>query len=125
MEHGYKKREDMGEENGPYHQPKGADIEKSMLQFLLDIGVDVQEDLIFRNRHQDVACFIPFSNRDKIKVTCRIKRTHENSDEQKVYIILQGAPEQIIHYCSKTFNDDIQDDDFGSDDKAAALGRAS
>lgn len=35
---------------GPYHEPRGNDIEKSLLQFLLDTDVDVHAELIERNR---------------------------------------------------------------------------
>jgi len=31
---------------GPYYEPKGNDIEKAMLQFLLDNEIDVQDSLV-------------------------------------------------------------------------------
>lgn len=56
---------------GPYHEPKGGDIEKALLQFMLNIDVDVHGRLVDRNRNDHVVCYLPFSNKDKIKVTAR------------------------------------------------------
>jgi hypothetical protein len=36
---------------GPYFEPKGNDIEKAMLKFLLDNDIDVHAKLIERNRN--------------------------------------------------------------------------
>jgi len=72
MKSGYRQNEGAdGSDSGPFHEPQGTDIEKSLLQFLLDMGSDVHENLTFRNRWEDVTCYIPFNNRIKIKVTCR------------------------------------------------------
>lgn len=70
---GYKEEDPIMKDGpyGPYHEPKGADIEKALLQFLLDNDCDVHQLLIERNRNQKVECFVPFDNRDKIKIVAR------------------------------------------------------
>jgi len=63
---------------------------------LLDIGVDVHTKLVDRNRNEDVACYIPFSNIDKIKITARVipnKRDWEDENQEEIYIVVQGTPE--------------------------------
>jgi hypothetical protein len=86
-----KKDEEADGPFGPYHEPKGNDIEKSLLQFLLDVGVDVNDRLITRNRTEDVVCFVPFSNKDKIKITARAIPNEEdwkNENVPEVYIVV-------------------------------------
>jgi len=50
---GYKKEDETMKDGpyGPYYEPKGNGIEKAMLQFLLDNGVDVNAELTYRNRY--------------------------------------------------------------------------
>jgi magnesium-transporting ATPase (P-type) len=108
MELGYREpsKEELagGEGNfGPYHEPKGNDIEESLLQFLLDTDVDVHARLVDRNRNEDVVCYIPFSNKDKIKITARMipaPQEWANPDAPEVYVVVQGTPEMIHHYCN-------------------------
>lgn len=109
---------------GPYHEPKGNDIEKSLLQFLLDTEVDVHARLVDRNRNEDVVCYIPFSNKDKMKITARMisdPAEWENPDLPEVYVVVQGTPEMIHHYCNVTFNNDCQDEEFTGQDKRMSL----
>ena len=76
---------------GPYHEPKGNDIEKALLQFLLDTGIDVHSRLVDRNRNEDVICYIPFSNKDKIKITARVVSDPAEWADQntpEVYIVV-------------------------------------
>lgn len=111
---------------GPYHEPKGNDIEKSLLQFLLDTDVDVHTKLVNRNRNEDVVCYIPFSNKDKIKITARLipeSSEWQQQDQPEVYVVVQGTPEMIHHYCNLTFNDACVDDEFSGNDKKNSLRR--
>ena len=81
-----------------------------MLQFLLDNDIDVHAKLIERNRNQQVVCYLPFSNKDKMKIVARIKPSYEwKGEEPEVYIVIQGAPEFIHMHCSQTYNQDSQD----------------
>jgi len=128
MKAGYKKPHEESNDGpyGPYHEPKGNDIEKSLLQFLLDIGVDVHAQLVDRNRNEDVACYIPFSNKDKIKITARSipdPNLWDNPDEAEIYVVVQGTPEMIHNYCNVTYNSDCQDEDFSGADKKQSLKR--
>jgi magnesium-transporting ATPase (P-type) len=93
---------------------------------LLDIGVDVHAQLVDRNRNEDVACYIPFSNKDKIKITARQipdPNLWDNPDEAEIYVVVQGTPEMIHNYCNVTFNSDCQDEDFSGADKKQSLKR--
>jgi len=54
-----------------------------------------------RNTFQRVICRIPFSSRDKYKITAI---THSN-DANKTRVIIQGAAEIIIEYSMYMLND--------------------
>jgi hypothetical protein len=58
---------------------------------MLDTGIDVHGRLVDRNRNEDIICYIPFSNKDKIKITARvISDPKEWADEQtpEVYVVV-------------------------------------
>ena len=49
-----------------------------------------------RNKSQNVLCRIPFSSRDKFKITV----ITSPEDPSVTRVIMQGAAEIIIEYCS-------------------------
>jgi len=93
---------------------------------LLDIGIDVHAKLVNRNRNEDVICYIPFSNKDKIKITARMvaeQKEWKDPEKPEVYVVVQGTPEMLHHYCNETYTADSQNEEFGALDKKASLRR--
>lgn len=93
---------------------------------MLDTGVDVHTRLKKRNSDEEVSAFIPFSNKDKIKITVRVNsEAAVNNEDPELYVVVQGTPEMLHHYCSKIYLEDSNDsnDDFSTSDKKASLRR--
>ena len=62
------KKKNQPPEN-PVYEPRGDSIENASLQFLIDAQEDVTDMFNFRNKWQRVLCGVPFSSREKFKIT--------------------------------------------------------
>jgi magnesium-transporting ATPase (P-type) len=81
--------------------PKGAPLEVGMLQFLTDNEIDITDAMIQRNIHQKKFTQLPFDQTLKRMTVIRRHPTNENM----VRIVVKGAPEYLIEYCTHTFNE--------------------
>ena len=85
----------------PVYRAKGDAIENATLNFLLDCQEDVITMLNERNKFQKVICKVPFSSREKFKITAiTIPEDPENPNQRNMTrIIVQGAAEIVVELC--------------------------
>ena len=83
--------------------PKGGPVEVGLLQFVSESGIAIQERFIDREDESKfkLMAWIPFSSARRV-MTCAYIDMEE--DENKVKVVMKGAPEEILARCSQGFD---------------------
>jgi magnesium-transporting ATPase (P-type) len=104
-----------GSNGGPYYEPKGSDIEKALIQFLVSSDLDVDALLKARNKNCPVHFFLPFSQKERMVIKVRELPRTDDQEEPMLKVYLQGAPESVMKYCQFYINADGGSDPLDAD----------
>jgi magnesium-transporting ATPase (P-type) len=87
------------------YTPTGNKTEVAMLNFLYAAGEEPHTLISDRQKNSEIECVIPFNPYSKSQLTV----TRVKKGDDKVRVVLKGAPEVVIDHCSHTLNNDMED----------------
>ena len=87
------------------YTPTGNKTEVAMLNLLYAAGQEPHTLISDRQKHSEIECVIPFNPYSKSQMTV----TRVNKGDNKVRVVLKGAPEVVIDHCSHTLTNDMED----------------
>jgi Ca2+-transporting ATPase len=87
------------------YTPTGNKTEVAMLNFLYAAGQEPHTLISERQKDSEIECVIPFNPYSKSQLTV----TRVNKGDDKVRVVLKGAPEVVIDHCSHTLNTGMED----------------
>ena len=87
------------------YTPTGNKTEVGMLNFLYAAGEEPHTLISERQKFSEIECVIPFNPYSKSQLTV----TRVKKGDNKVRVVLKGAPEVVIDHCSHTLNNDMED----------------
>ena len=102
-------RIEMSEEG--LYEPTGNGTEVAMLHFLLENEIDLRDLISKRQTESEHECSIPFNSIRKRQTT--VIRPQKGA--QKVRIVVKGAPEIVMKFCTKYLRADGEEEYLGND----------
>jgi magnesium-transporting ATPase (P-type) len=99
------------------YEPNGNGTEVAMLRFLQDNDVPIQDLMTERERRAEFECCIPFNPNRKRQAT--VYRPFNGCDY--VRIVVKGAPEYVLKFCTKKLNDNGEAIEWSDDQKQRYL----
>jgi len=97
--------------------PDGNGTEVAMLRFLQENEVPVHDLVIEKQRKSEFECQIPFNSERKRQTT--VTRPYKGCDY--VRIVMKGAPEYVMRFCTKSINQYGEESDLDQHEKARIL----
>lgn len=99
------------------YEPNGNGTEVAMLKFLQENNVAIQDLMTDRERVAEFECCIPFNPNRKRQAT--VYRPFNGCNY--VRIVVKGAPEYVLKFCTKKLNDDGSASEMSEDQKQRYL----
>jgi magnesium-transporting ATPase (P-type) len=87
------------------YKVEGSAVEKCMLNWLNDIGTPVFDKIVEKQRDYVLEAKLPFSP-NAMKMTVAYRVTDANTGEQKIRVVMKGAPEVVVKHCAWIQQDD-------------------
>jgi magnesium-transporting ATPase (P-type) len=84
----------------------GNPVEVGLFNYLISRNINVQAELVKRERNYEVLTVIPFSQTRKSMTVCYFSKEHQN-----VIVVVKGAPENVVAmttYQADSFNDPVE-----------------
>lgn len=97
--------------------PNGNGTEVAMLKFLQENDIAIQDLMTNRERVSEFECCIPFNPSRKRQAT--VYRPFNGC--KYVRIVVKGAPEYVLKFCTKKLNENGQEVEFSEDQKQRYL----
>ena len=80
------------------YKAEGSCVDKCMLNWLNDIGTDLYEKVVEKQRDLKLETKLPFSP-ENMKMTVVYRIYDRNTETQKIRIVMKGAPEVVVKHC--------------------------